>query len=118
MNTVLMRKLDLIDDKRIADLLAREGVAVVLMSSPWDGNGIILRTIVESVAEQYREVGFYQADYERSPRLARLFNLLSPPGLLFIRDGELVHRVTRPVSAGAVGDLIQATALPLKQLYE
>lgn len=110
MPTCFMSKLDSISDKRIPQLLAKEGLAVVLLSSPWDGNGVIMRTIVEGVAEQFQQVSFYQADYESSPRLARLFNLLSPPGLLFIRDGELVSRVTKPMSAGGVRDLIQSIA--------
>lgn len=110
MPTSFMSKLNSISDKRIPQLLAKEGLAVVLLSSPWDGNGIIMRTIVEGVAEQFQQVSFYQADYESSPRLARLFNLLSPPGLLFIRDGELVSRVTKPMSAGSVRDLIQSIA--------
>lgn len=106
MPTSVMSKLKLISDQRIGDLLAREGLHVVLMSSPWDGNGVIMRNIVESVAPKNRNVQFYQADYEDSPQLARLFNLLSPPGLLFIRDGELVKRVVKPLSAGGVQDLI------------
>ena len=106
MPTSVMSKLKLISDQRIGDLLAREGLHIVLMSSPWDGNGVIMRNIVESIAPQNRSVQFYQADYEDSPKLARLFNLLSPPGLLFIRDGELVKRVVKPLSAGGVQDLI------------
>lgn len=108
MPTSVMSKLELISDQRIGDLLSREGLHLVLMSSPWDGNGIILRNILESLAPHYRDVRFYHADYEESPQLARLFNLLSPPGLLFVRDGELVRRVTKPLSAGAVRELIHA----------
>ncbi|MFT6483797.1 MAG: hypothetical protein ACJAWN_000506, partial [Neolewinella sp.] len=41
-----------------------------------------------------------------SPRLARLFNLLSPPGILFVKDGEMVQRITGPVSAGRIEELL------------
>ncbi|MEO0735148.1 MAG: thioredoxin family protein, partial [Bacteroidota bacterium] len=89
---------------------AGNGLTLVLMTSHWDGNGIILRSIIQRMTDQYRGVRFCEADYEQAPRLARLFNLTSPPGLLFIREGELVHRITKPISAGRISDLIQAAA--------
>ena len=99
-----------IQDGQIADLLAARGLSVVLMSADWDGNGIILRSILEGLAAEYGSVNFYVADYERSPRLARLFNLLSPPGIVFLREGELTQRLTGPVSAGRLGELIRSAA--------
>lgn len=105
-----MSKIDTINDFHIASLLTKEGVSVVLMSSPWDGNGIIMRNIIESVGESFPAVDFKQADYESSPRLAKLFNLLSPPGILLVKDGELMHRITKPISAGRISELINSTA--------
>lgn len=99
--------LETIDDQNIGPLLANEGLTVLLMSSPWDGNGIILRSIIMGMTERFPSVQFREAAYETSPRLARLFNLTSPPGLLLIVDGELVERITKPVSAGKIVELIQ-----------
>ncbi len=65
---------------------------------------------MESLVEPLHHVEFYQAEYESSPQLARLFNLLNPPGLLFIKDGELVSRITKPMSAKSIRDIIQANA--------
>lgn len=104
------QKLQQIGDDQIGALLSRSGVTVVLMSSPWDGNGVIMRTIVENIAARFKMVNFATADYESSPRLAKLFNLLSPPGLLFVKDGELIHRITKPTSAGKISELIHAAA--------
>lgn len=106
MPTSVMSKIETITDQHISTLLGGQGLQVVLMSSPWDGNGIIMLNILQGVASQHREIGFYHADYEASPRLGRLFNLLSPPGILFLKDGELVNRVTKPMSAGSLQDLI------------
>ena len=106
MATNMMSKLNSIEDRQIAEILSREGLTVILMSSPWDGNGIILRGILEGFTSRYRAVHFCLADYEESPRLARLFNLLSPPGILFVKDGEMVQRITGPVSAGRIEEMI------------
>jgi len=101
-----MSKVDSINDTNISSLLAREGLTVLLMTSPWDGNGIIMLNIMESIAGGFSSVRFNQTDYESSPQLARLFNLLSPPGILFVKEGELMHRITKPVSAGRISELI------------
>ncbi|WP_273447275.1 thioredoxin family protein [Neolewinella agarilytica] len=104
-----MSKIDIINDKNIPSLLSKEGLTVVLMTSPWDGNGIIMRSIMESISGNFSSVNFSQADYESSPQLARLFSLLSPPGILLIKEGELLHRITKPVSAGKISELINAS---------
>ncbi len=106
----IMNKLLTIDDQQISDLLQAEGLTVVLITSPWDGNGIILRSIIDDLAGRYRSVNFRVADYETCPRLARLFNLMSPPGILLIREGEMLERLTGPVSAGKISKLIQEAA--------
>lgn len=105
-----MNKLTTIDDGQISGLLQADGLSVVLMTSPWDGNGIILQSIIENLTSQFPAVQFRVADYETSPRLARLFNLMSPPGVLLIKAGEMIQRVTGPVSAGRISDLIREAA--------
>jgi len=103
-----MSKIRTIDDRQIGAVLTNGGLSVLLMAAPWDGNGIILRGIIESLAPAFRTVTFLEADYESCPRMARLFNLLAPPGILFVKDGEMVGRVSGPVSAGRINELIRA----------
>lgn len=97
-------------DQHINQLLTTPGLSLVFMTAGWDGNGVILRSILAGLASEYRAVGFFEADYESNPRLCRLFNLLSPPGVALLRDGELLHRVTGPVSAVQIGRLLQDAA--------
>ena len=106
MATNVMSKLNPIEDRQITEVLSNRGLTVILMSSPWDGNGIILRGILEGFVGRYRSVNFCSADYEDCPRLARLFNLLPPPGILFVKDGEMIQRITGPVSAGRIEELL------------
>jgi len=105
-----MSKLNAIEDRQIADVLSTGGLTVILMTAPWDGNGIIITSILEGFTTRYRGVNFCVADYEASPRLARLFNLLSPPGILFLKDGEMLERLTGPVSAARLNEIIKAAA--------
>ncbi len=103
-----MSNLTTIEDRQIGEVLTNRGLTVLLMTAPWDGNGIILRGIIEGFVPHFRSVSFLEADYESCPRLARLFNLMSPPGILFVKDGEMVNRVSGPVSAGRINELIRA----------
>lgn len=93
-------------DEQISHLLGQDQLCVVLMTATWDGNGIILRSLIQMLSDQYANVYFSEADFETTPRLAKLFNMTRPPGLLFIKDGELVHRISGPTSAGAISSII------------
>lgn len=99
-----------LDDSQIGRILSAPGLSVVLLTSRWDGNGVILRTIMDRLAASHPGVGFCVADTEDSPQLARLFNLTRPPGILFVKEGELVGRVDGPASAGELRDYINKYA--------
>lgn len=95
-----------IDDGKINELLTRSGLSILLVTSSWDGHGAIMRALLEGLAERYQNILFTVAEVEESPRLCKVFNLTNPPGLLFIRDGELIDRLQ-----GAIGGSSIATAI-------
>lgn len=96
-----------IDDGKIGDLLTRQGLSVLLVTSSWDGYGVIMRTLLEGLAERYRQVDFAVADVESSPQVCKVFNVTNPPGLLLIHDGELVDRVQGAVGGSTIINLIE-----------
>jgi thioredoxin-like negative regulator of GroEL len=110
MHRLTMSKLNAIADGQIATVLANAGLTVILMTAPWDGNGIIMSSILKGFVSRYRNVSFCVADYEDSPRLTRLFNLTAPPGIIFVKDGEMVERLTGPVNASRLNELLQVAA--------
>ena len=104
------QKLHKIDDGRINELLARTGLSLLLITSSWDGQGVIMRTLLEGLAERYQKVSFTVAEVEDSPLLCKVFNVTNPPGLLFIRDGELVDRLQGAVGGNAIMTAIEQIA--------
>ena len=94
------------DDNDIGSLLSAEGLVVVLLTANWDGNGIILSSLIQGLAGRYDQATFGVVDYESSPQLAKLFNMPRPPGLMFIKQGELVGRLMGPTGLGDIEDLI------------
>ncbi len=94
------------DDTDIGQILSAEGLTVVLLTATWDGNGIILSTIIEGLSGRFKRVSFCVVDFEVSPQLAKLFNMPRPPGLVFVKDGELVGRIVGPVGVDQIEELI------------
>ena len=97
-------------DAQLGELLAHEGLSVVLLTAVWDGNGIILQSLLQVLRGQYRNVNFCVADFEQCPRMAKLFNMARPPGLLFVHNGELVERVVGTTNIGELEDRINKYA--------
>lgn len=100
-------KLKNTDDGKINELLTRSGLSILLVTSSWDGHGIIMRALLEKLAERYQKVFFTVAEVEESPRLCKVFNVTNPPGLLFIRDGELIDRLQGAVGGSSIVTVIE-----------
>lgn len=96
-----------IDDTKIGELLARSGLSLLLVTSAWDGHGAIMRALLDSLSHRYRNVFFGVATVEDSPVICKVFNLTNPPGLLFVRDGELIDRIQGAVGGSTITDLIE-----------
>ena len=96
-----------ISDTKVAELLGRTELTVLLITSSWDGHGIIMRALLEGIANRYPQVAFGVADVEDSPRLCKLFNVTNPPGLLFVRDGELINRIQGAIGGTTITQLIE-----------
>lgn len=96
-----------INDAKINEVLAHAGLSVLLITSTWDGHGIIMRTLLEGLSNRYSKVFFGVADVEDSPRICKVFNVTNPPGLLFVKDGELIERAMGPIGGSGIIDLIE-----------
>jgi hypothetical protein len=94
-------------DQQIGTLLGYPGLTVLLITSSWDGHGIIMRTLLEQISSRYAKVRFRVADVEDTPQLCKIFNVANPPGLLFIRDGELIHRAAGAIGGSTIVNLIE-----------
>jgi thioredoxin 1 len=94
-------------DSKIGDLLGRSGLSVLLITSSWDGHGVIMRTLLDSLSNRYERVHFGVADVESSPQICKIFNVTNPPGLLFVKDGELIDRVVGGVGGSTITELIE-----------
>jgi thioredoxin-like negative regulator of GroEL len=96
-----------IDDTKIGELLNSSGLTVLLVTSAWDGHGVIMRALLGSLSGRYQKVSFVAATVEDSPTICKIFNVTNPPGLLFVKDGELIDQVQGAVGGSTIIDLIE-----------
>lgn len=96
-----------ISDADLPQLLTRQGTTMLLISSSWDGHGIIMRALLGNISDHYVNVVFEVANVENSPRICKLFNVSNPPALLLVKDGELVERVMGAVAGGEIKHLLE-----------
>ena len=101
------QNLSQINDDKVNEVLSHSGLSVLLITSPWDGHGIIMRTLLEGLSSRYRKVFFGVADVEDSPRICKVFNVTNPPGLLLVKDGELIERTSGAVGGSSIVDMIE-----------
>ena len=99
-----------IDDDHLSDLLNRSGVSLLLVTSSWDGEGIIMRALLEKLTGRYQDVHFYTADVDDCPVICKVFNVTNPPGLLFLQDGELIDRRQGAVGGNTIVELIETNS--------
>ena len=71
------------------------GTTLVDFYADWCGPCRMLSPIIESVADSLSgQINVVKVDVDRSPDLARRFNVKGIPTLLVVKDGNVVNRKT------------------------
>ena len=71
------------------------GTTLVDFYADWCGPCRMLSPIIESVADSLSgQINVVKVDVDRSPDLARRFNIKGIPTLLVVKDGNVVNRKT------------------------
>ncbi len=71
------------------------GTTLVDFYADWCGPCRMLSPIIESVADSLSgEVNVVKVDVDKSPNLARRFNIKGIPTLLVVKDGNVINRQT------------------------
>lgn len=97
-----------ITDDNYEEILSRPGtLAVIDFWATWCGPCQRLSPIIESVAAEYEGraiVGKYNV--ENNEELTERFGVRNIPTVLFIKDGEVLERVSGAVNAAKLRELI------------
>ena len=96
-----------ITDDNYQELLAQQKLVVIDVWATWCGPCQRLSPIIAQVAEEYSDkaiVGKYNA--ENNEELLERFSVRNIPTILFIKNGEVLHRLTGVVNAAKIKDII------------
>ena len=81
-----------IHDENQFEQTISKGLVIVDFFATWCGPCRMIAPILEQVAEQHENVVVCKVDVDENEDLARQFNIMSIPTILFFKDGMLVNK--------------------------
>lgn len=84
--------LKIVNTEEFKKMIAEEKNVVVDFWATWCGPCKALAPVLEAVAEEMPEVPFVKVDIDENDTLAREYNILTIPTLMFIQNGEVVDK--------------------------
>ena len=96
-----------ITDDNYSDILSQDKLVVIDIWATWCGPCQRLAPIIAQVAEEYGDqavIGKYNA--ENNEELLERFSVRNIPTILFIKNGEVLDRLTGAVNAAKIKELI------------
>ena len=96
-----------ITDDNYSDILSQDKLVVIDIWATWCGPCQRLAPIIAQVAEEYGDqavIGKYNA--ENNEKLLERFGVRNIPTILFIKNGEVLDRLTGAVNAAKIKELI------------
>lgn len=96
-----------IKDPEIFDILLENVQNVVLdIWAEWCGPCGQMAPILERAEKNFIHVAFTKANVDEVPELAKRFNVMSIPTLLFFQKGKIVNKVVGAVPEKKLGDTL------------
>lgn len=87
----------------------KKGNWIVDFWAPWCGPCKVLAPEVEQAQESLKDVKFAKINIDENLDLAREYEMMSIPTLLFIKDGEIVQRQVGVLEADEIVSLAEST---------
>jgi len=90
----------------------QHGVVLIDVFAKWCSPCHVLSRIIDDVCKDFENdeaISIYKVDADEQPEIAKKFNVISIPTLIFMKDGEFVKAVTgvqtKTVISKALSDL-------------
>ena len=81
------------DNNFESSLLQNDGLVVVDFSASWCAPCIILEPVIDDIAARYEGTALVgKLDIDKSPMVAKNYDVTQLPTILYIKNGKIVHR--------------------------
>ena len=91
---------------------ARAGPAVLEFGAPWCGHCIAAQAAIEAAFAHHPDVRHQKVEDGRGQPLGRSFRVKLWPTLVFLRDGEEIARLVRPLETGPIAEALSTIDPP------
>ncbi len=89
--------------------LEREGLTVIDFWAEWCGPCRMISPIVEELSKEYSDkVLVGKVDVDNNPEISMKYGIRSIPTILFLKNGEVVHKHVGATSKKVLADKIEA----------
>jgi thioredoxin 1 len=96
-----------VTDDKFDDIVKNDSLVVVDCWAPWCGPCRMIAPVIDELSQEFQEVTFGKLNTDENYAVARKFQIMAIPTLLFFKNGELVERVTGVVPKGQIEGLIK-----------
>ena len=96
-----------INDIEYKELIKKDNKVVIDCYASWCGPCKMLSPIIDSLADEYKDIEFYKVNVDDAEIITEEFNIMSIPTLLIFENGELKEKVVGLKSKSELEDLIK-----------
>ncbi len=89
-------------------LVANNELVVIDFFATWCGPCKMLAPVFEEVAEKYPDVAFAKVDTDEETALAVKFGIQVIPTLVFVKNGEVIKKVSGYMDADALSAIVDS----------
>ncbi len=75
------------------ETLIKEGKVVIDCYAPWCGPCKMMSPIIDSIAEEMKEIKFYKINVDDAEKITEEFQIMSIPTILVFENGNLKEKV-------------------------
>ncbi|MCU0348911.1 MAG: thioredoxin family protein [Saprospiraceae bacterium] len=94
-----------INEQQFGELLSSRGEKpfLVVFTADWLGEGTIMDSIIEGIADDYRgRVGFFRMDIEQSKNISNQLGIRRLPAIYLFKNGEISDHLSGIVSGRTI----------------
>jgi len=91
-----------------SEVLISNKLSVLHFSAQWSGASRDVNTVMETLANTYaQQVNIGELDVDASPDVTAMCRIASVPTVLFIKDGQVLERVTATLALDQLEDKVK-----------